>query len=164
MKTFGSLCAVVSLVTSVLRSTGAVSFSQALAEAAAKRWLLDSGAVGRGTDRLSCQLTNLAAGGKLQPTIGGAPNDYADESVGAARPDDIAAQECSSMHEAAGRVRAALLSSSALSRAELKQLRREVAMIVHPDRCSGEHKQVAEELMKSINALVAAALDGRTRP
>ncbi len=106
---------------------------------------------------------NLAAGGKLQPVFAGGINDYADESVGPSRPDDIPAQDCSRLLEAAGRVRAALLSSAALTPAEVKRFRREAAMIVHPDLCSGEHKRVAEELMKSINALVAAALDGRPR-
>lgn len=137
---------------------GHAPFSRVLAEAAAKQSMADAVAVSRFNSRLSCQMTSLVAGGMPQPMGTGTFNVYLEENVDTSTPD-----ERSKMHEAARRVEAALQSSSSMSAAELKRLRREVARIVHPDLCLGEHQREAEELMKSVNVLVATALDSRPR-
>lgn len=145
-------------VTSALRSIGSVPFAQVLAEVAAKQPVLAPVAVGRDMQRLRCQLTILATGNSLGAPSLGAHRYRLDENVS-----ETIADRSSKMLEAAQRLEAALLSSSALSAAEVRRLRREAAMTVHPDLCSGPYKLEAEELMKKVNASVAAALDRSSR-
>lgn len=144
-------------VNSASRSIGLVPFSQVLAEAAAERARPERTVVERGTERLRCQLTILAAG-ELRAPSAGARGCYTDETASGTIADRSAI-----MLEAVRRLQASLASSSPLSAAELRRMRREVAMTVHPDLCHGPDRRVAEELMKGVNILVTEALGGRRR-
>ena len=151
-------------VRSVLRSTGAESFSRVLAETAARYCWIEPVARLPGMDRLRCQLTNVPAVGTLHASFAGAIKMYADESDGVVTLEGAPAQDFSRMQDAARRLQAMLSSASVLTSAELKRFRREVAKSVHPDLCPDEYKKEAEELMKSVNVLVAQALDASARP
>ena len=61
------------------------------------------------------------------------------------------------MKDAVRRLEAALTDTS-LSAAQLKQLHRAVAMLVHPDRQEPVHRPLAEELMKKVNLLTNSTL------
>lgn len=142
----------------VSQSIYSVSFSQVLAEVLSEQQELGSAAMWRGTERLCCKLAILAVGQVPRAPSSGSRSGYSDACARVAVADRL-----STMIEATRRLETALVSSFALSADELRRLRREAAMAVHPDLCTGPDKQVAEELMKTVNALVAAALESRSR-
>ena len=61
------------------------------------------------------------------------------------------------MTNAVRRLEAAFTGTS-LSAAQLKQLHRAVALLVHPDRHEPAHRPLAEELMKKVNVLIGPTL------
>lgn len=140
----------------VSATIGMVPFSRVLADMAAEQARLGPAARVRGHERVYCHLALLPAGTVSHAPSAGAEGGYLDEGADGGRAD-----KCAMMLEAARRFEAILGTSTALSPGELRRLRREAALSVHPDLFTGPDKLLAEELMKSVNIRVAAALDCR---
>lgn len=135
---------------------GATPFSQVLAETAEALTRRGPVAGARCGGRMCFDLATLSVGKELYAPSAGAQSGYLDDSSSGAR-----FNKSASMIEAVRHIEAVIGSSISLSAAELRRLRREAAWSVHPDMATGPDKMLAEQLMKSVNVLVAAAMDGQ---
>jgi len=130
-----------------------VSFYDALAEAAARSKMPDTYSIHRQSQRL-CYQVALLSGVAVQRTSSDVRSaSYYDESMS-----EMETSKAATMVEAVRTLEVTLRSSPSLPANQLRLLRREVALIVHPDLCTGSDKRIADDLMKIVNALVSAAL------